>query len=198
MPRRVDITNTLVHFVSAETNAEALETLWRIIQERRLRGSNRLIKGGYRCVCFTETPVELVTGTLMEAERTGHRYKPFGIAVTKPWLFELGGRPVIYGPAEQFDELPEPMRWRHMRYEPSGTEVVDFTWEREWRLLADSLALDPQHASLILPNREAFNVIASRHDNEEATRYEIELFEGGELYADWPRPFPWSAQLVDT
>jgi hypothetical protein len=200
VPRRADITQTLVHFVSAESNAAALGTLWRIVSERRILGSTRLIKGEYPCVCFTETPVELVAETLLEAEDTQHRYKPFGIAVQKRWLFAQSGRPVIYGPPDQFEQLPEPMRWRHMRYDPTAAPPVDFTWEREWRLNAEALAIAPDNAELIVPDRRAFDELESLHDAEELERFEVERWELEQINhgeaATPPMRFLWGAHWL--
>ena len=79
------------------------------------------------------------------------RYKPFGVMVSKSWLFERAGRPVIYQPESEFDLLHETQRFRHKEYDPPS---VDFTWEREWRIRTDALELDPGAVSLVVPNRE--------------------------------------------
>ena len=39
---------------------------------------------------------------------------------------------MIYQPEADFDLLPQELRWRHVRFELTGEQVVDFTWEREW------------------------------------------------------------------
>jgi hypothetical protein len=190
MPARADITQYLVHFVSAESKPKAFQTLWAIINEKRLLGTARLIRGRYPCICFTETPLELIRDTLLEAERTGHRYMPYGIAVLKAWLFDQGGRPVIYGPREEFDQLPKEMQWRHMRYEPTATPPVDFLWEREWRVNAEALTIYPWQAALIVPDHFAEQELHSRHDRSERIRYDGEELAYGE-YAKPPEPFPW-------
>jgi hypothetical protein len=45
MHARRDITDNLVHFTRADSNAQAFDTLWKIICEGRLLASGRLIKG---------------------------------------------------------------------------------------------------------------------------------------------------------
>jgi hypothetical protein len=90
----------------------------------------------------------------------GVRYKPFGVMVGKEWLFEQGGRPVIYQPASEFELLHERQRFRHVRYEPP---TVDFTWEREWRVETDRLELDPARVSLVVPDRKWERWAQSRH-----------------------------------
>jgi hypothetical protein len=95
------------------------------VYERRILGSDTKIRGSWKCVCFTEAP-----------ENTFHqvlgKYKPFGIQVPKTWLFSQGGRPVIYQAGAEYELLPEPLEWRHMRYEPNTNPPFDFSWEREW------------------------------------------------------------------
>jgi len=47
---------------------------------------------------------------------------------------------VIYQTDNDFNILPEELRWRHVRYEPAGDQAIDFTWEREWRMHCDEWA----------------------------------------------------------
>jgi hypothetical protein len=86
------------------------------------------------------------------------RYEPYGIAVTKLWLFEKGGRPVIYDHPDAFDLLPESQQYRFMKYDPING--IDFTWEREWRIRTDSLELDPAQTLVVVPSSsEAFELV---------------------------------------
>ena len=133
MPRD-DITKYLVHWTKGANYDEAFDTLRSIVFERRLRGSNCQIRGGWNCVCFTEAP----EGSFHQVIG---RYKPFGIQVPKAWLFERGGRPVIYETNAEYDVLPDEIKWRHVRYEPSADPPFDFSWEREWRIQVDELPL---------------------------------------------------------
>lgn len=75
--------------------------------------------------------------------------------VTKRWLFAKGGRPVIYGPATDFDELPEAFHYRHVRFWLGDEYDVDHTAEREWRILINELPLPPEHVTLVVPDRAA-------------------------------------------
>jgi len=158
---RRDLGNLVVHWTHKEykdpltegpdVQATAFEVLCNILEERTLRGSTGFIRGGYACVCFTEAPVSELTTLFRISELSSEArpaYEPFGIAVNKVWLFERGGRPVIYQPDNEFDLLPDSLRWRHCRYEPDRDleKAVDFTWEREWRIRTDALTLDPEEA----------------------------------------------------
>jgi hypothetical protein len=80
-------------------------------------------------------------------------YAPFGVMVPKRWLFALGGRPVIYQPDDEYDVLPDSVKWRHVRYDPDAQPPVDFTWEREWRIRAAELAIDPATAAIVVAEK---------------------------------------------
>src|SRR6266516_3972805 len=139
--KRDDISDYVVHFIKGDTFDHAFETLRKILKEMRLLGGTGYIKGGYRCVCFSEAPVHHLGSALTRPTVHGVRYRPFGVVVSKSWLFARGGRPVIYRPDEEFLSLPDRMRWRHVRYEPAADPPIDFSWEREWRVKTDIAAL---------------------------------------------------------
>jgi hypothetical protein len=79
---------------------------------------------------------------------------PFGVMVSKQWLFAKGGRPVIYQPSGELDLLPESLRWRHKDFNEPGNPKNDYTWEREWRIEIDALKLEPKECTLIVPDRD--------------------------------------------
>jgi len=155
---RDDLTNSLVHLTKgtgsdpAKHRAEAVETLENILTEKALRGGTGFIKGGYRCVCFSEAPISKLSYLLAAKDSAGFKYQPYGVMVQKKWLFERGGRPVIYGPEGEFSQLPEEMKYRHVRFW-LGDYTVDHTWEREWRLRADKLDLASSEITVVIPDR---------------------------------------------
>lgn len=168
---RPDISDKLIHFTRGRDEEEAYWNLCSIIQDRAIRGGNLrdLIKGGYNCVCFTETPLSaLKLGFLDNLDRT--RYQPFGVMYEKAHVFLQGGRPVIYQSDSEFYELPENKRWRHMRYEPvvipPATNVIDFTWEREWRVQCESFEVRPSSAILVFPNRHWLRIFLETHETQ--------------------------------
>jgi hypothetical protein len=163
---RRDLGSMLFHFTRAapaeggNRTRTAYENLESILKERRLRGAAGAIKGGHKCVCFTEAPITEMAALfnlsrISAGDQMKPRYEPFGIAVPKKWLFERGGRPVIYQPVNEYAALPAEMQYRHVSYDPvSG---IDFTWEREWRIRTDSLVLEPRHTLVVVPDAsEAF------------------------------------------
>jgi len=130
MAGRFDISEKLIHFTGGESPDDAFARLRAIIRDGRLVAGNRMIRGGYRCVCFTEAPLAAFAPAFVRLFPFT-RYSQFGLMFEKKWIYECGGRPVIYQPDSDFHLLPEQLRWRHVRFEPIGEQVVDFTWERE-------------------------------------------------------------------
>lgn len=174
---RRDLGNLLFHFTRkpesdfvrverpggySEMTASASAVLNEILHDGALIGTNTWTRG-YNCVCFGEAPIQefnsifsLVDMAASEKERP--RYEPYGIAVTKEWLFQQGGRPVIYDHPDAFELLPEGHRYRHVPYDP--TRGIDYTWEREWRIRSEKLALDPKYTLAVVPTAdEAFELV---------------------------------------
>jgi hypothetical protein len=149
---RDDLSNKLIHLTRGNSFDDAAATFTKIVTEKRLLGGTGCIKGRFTCVCFSEAPLSKLTTILANPMAHGMRYKPFGVMLDKTWLFEQGGRPVIYQPDSECELLIPEQRWRHVRYEPQNG--IDFTWEREWRIHADELALDPMVTTFVIPNRD--------------------------------------------
>ncbi|MFZ2362416.1 MAG: hypothetical protein WA040_23960 [Anaerolineae bacterium] len=160
---RNDLSDYLIHFTKGDSLEAAFVCLRKIMAERRLLGSNSLIKGGYSCVCFSEAPLTALQNGLMNPQFYS-QYSPFGVLVHKYWLFQQGGRPVIYQPDDEFSVLPESHRWRHVRYEPPK---IDFSWEREWRIPCVSLSFDQSTASIVVPNTEWAQYMVQLHEQEQ-------------------------------
>lgn len=188
---RTDLSSLLFHWTSGDSEQEALNSLYSIILERKIRGSNKKIKGLYNCVCFTETPVT-------HFDFNGGRYWPFGISVSKKHVFSEGGRPVIYQPEYEFALLPEELRWRHMRYEPDSEPPIDFTWEREWRIHETEFILTPQETNIIVLNKESANTLEIQFEIDEWSRYSWECVGYGETLAEYPQPLIYSIKIIPT
>jgi len=141
--------------------AEAVRVLMKILNDKKLLGGTGNIKGSYNCICFTETPVAQLALSL--ADRAAHqfKYRALGIMFDKVWAFEHGARPAIYQTDEEYALLPQPLQYRHVRYEPSNK--VDFTWEREWRLRATELPFAPDDVTVIVPARQWADILIKTH-----------------------------------
>lgn len=196
---RPDITDDLVHFIRSKTVLDALAVLQTILGEGLLRGGDRAIRGGHRCVCFSEAPIEYLGDAVTRSDATP-RYQPFGIIVEKRWLFAEGGRPVIYQPDGDYVRLPEDLRWRHVRYEPLREPPVDFTWEREWRIQIDELPIDPHCARVVVPRQGVAEELVAEHEYEEfwGAQWRVQVEGMEEQIADMLREdFPWEIVVID-
>lgn len=103
---RTDISPYLIHFTKDTSTDLAFQRLQKILEDGFLIGGSEFIKGKYKCVCFSETPETQIEKGLVNP-RNYSRYSPFGILVSKKWLFSQGGRPVIYQPEEEYEYLSE-------------------------------------------------------------------------------------------
>jgi hypothetical protein len=183
---RDDLSDKLIHLVKGNSYDEVVSTFTKILNERRLLGGTGCIRGGYRCVCFSEAPISKLGIILANPDVHGMRYRGFGIMVEKIWLFKCGGRPVIYQPDSEFDLLPESHRFRHVRYEPDTG--VDFSWEREWRIRTDELSIRPDDVTAIVPNRDWIYGALREHTRVLADRARR---TGGSIGAESTAVFPW-------
>ena len=158
--RRTPVELVTPGFPSPPPPKTAFEVLIQILAEGKLRGGTGFVKGSYKCVCFTESPISEI-GALFALSAANPinnlpRYEPYGIAVKKEWLYEKKGRPVIYQHSQEFALLPPAIQWRHVRYEPP---YVDLTWEREWRVCAEELTITPNDVLVVVPTaKEAHSI----------------------------------------
>jgi len=191
MARRFDISDKLIHFTAGEALEDAFDRLGAIVREGRLIGGSRMIRGGYRCISFTEAPLAAFAPAFMR-QFPFTRYSPFGLMFEKNWVFERGGRPVIYQPESDFDLLPEDLRWRHVRFEPTREIAIDWTWEREWRIRCDELAFTPAEAVIVVPDEQWAHQLRRIHDAHQDMI--VELYAeavDADIAEIWREQFPW-------
>ena len=83
---------------------------------------------------------------------TKHRYSMFGLRFAKTFLYQAGGRPVIYGKTSELkDMLPSSEYWRIVDMELDDNQrLVDWSHEREWRIKGD-LEFDYSDIEIIVP-----------------------------------------------
>jgi len=190
---RPNISAHLIHFTKGVGLEGAYATLRKILSERRLVAGYRFIKGKHKCVCFSEAPLASLSNGLVNEDYYS-KYSPFGIMVSKEWLFRQGGRPVIYQTESDYEELPISHQWRHVRYElRENFEWTDFTWEREWRIRLDELAFDPSVARIIVPSNEWAHRLERDHDYEDGfTVMQYSLVVGHEIAEAYRDAFEWT------
>ena len=146
----------LAHFTRASEKSSAMDNLIRILGTRMIRGATRMVRGNRRAVCLFDAPLTELGRVLTPGNR--RRYEPFGVAVDKRYAFSIGARPVIYMPHNEATAiLASEEMWRVVSIEMSRTALVDWTFEREWRLLGD----------LPLEAKSSVALVKNWHDAEE-------------------------------
>ncbi|MBI2838851.1 MAG: hypothetical protein HYX75_11075 [Acidobacteria bacterium] len=122
-----------------DDHRDAGGALRRILSERTIRASGRLMPGRCPMVSFTALPPGEV-GRLMKWRTGLHRWtvRPYGVAVRRAVLEAIGARPVSYLASADIQRLPEAERLFSQKHEPPAT---DWAGEIEWRLRGD-LRLD--------------------------------------------------------
>ena len=182
--QRDDLSNKLIHFTKG-TDQEAADIFLKIINESRLLGGKGFIRGGYPCVCLTESPVAKIAYIFANKHLLKVDYAPFGVMVDKTWLWNKGGRPVIYQSEEEYELLHTSQKYRHKRYEPDNG--IDFTWEREWRIRTTEIPLEPKETTLIVPNRTWVDWLIKGHTNSVQWRV-MAAGSAGHFYVE---SYPW-------
>lgn len=118
----------------------ALDTLVRIISERRVRSGSGMVRGREPVVSWSSLPPSGFRA-LRRWNRSLVRWtvEPYGIAVSRDFLRELGAKPAIYGRDSTYALLPEHEKFRFQLKSSAGAAA--WKTEREWRSRGD-LELD--------------------------------------------------------
>jgi len=152
---REDISDYLFHFTNGKN---ARDTLEKITKEKCLRDVNN--RG---VICFTEAPLLSLTNMFKLFEQFENpMYAPFGIALKKKVLFDLGARNVIYGLADEKRYLHNSIKWRFEEYEPSRK---DFAWLREWRVPLKTIQLTIDNSFVITKTKKDLHKLTFNEDN---------------------------------
>ncbi|MBI5761174.1 MAG: hypothetical protein HZA46_21835 [Planctomycetales bacterium] len=156
-----------------DADHSALGTLIRIVTQRRLRASNRLIRGGHGVVSFTAVPlVELASLHRYRGHLARWDFEPYGICLRREWLERRGARRVLYGGEAEWGLTPtvdqpffqcvrelDRVTWNG----GAPPDTIDWSAEREWRHLGDLDLSDvtPNDVLLFVPTRDAAQRLAS-------------------------------------
>jgi hypothetical protein len=196
--KRPDITDDLVHFIRGASLAESFRVLTKILAEQSLTGGAGFIRGGHRCVCFSEAPVDYLGFALERSLPSQRPYQPVGILLAKEWLFRRGGRPVIYQPDAEYDLLVDEQKWRHVRYDPAAEARVDFSWEREWRIRIDALEFEPNEVQVVVPSREVARWLHNEHARDESYNEQMHTIIFDQMTA-WQlrKDFTWTLRVLE-
>ncbi|MGC8605553.1 MAG: hypothetical protein ACP5VS_17950, partial [Desulfomonilaceae bacterium] len=136
-----------------------LETLKRILLERKIRASSKWSRGSTPVVSFTETAPDQFN--LIHKWRRGlmrHTFEPFGIAFVSEALLDKGVKKVIYGSNGDFKDLSQDAK---AFFQLSSSSCGEWTPEAEWRLVGDLDFGDmrPSDWFIIVPNDQSARIL---------------------------------------
>lgn len=193
---RRDISEHLVHLTRKNYDLSAKKVLLKIMYNGKLIGGNGFIKSKDRCICFSEAPITEIAMLLKANEATFNsnsrpRYEPYGVVVPKEWFYQKGGCPVIYQSGSDYHYLSREIRYKHVRFELNNN--IDFTWEREWRLKADELILDPKQVTFIVNKSEDIHDLQYGHFSN--MKYAVAVL--GDDAHQYIEQFPWKIISLD-
>lgn len=139
---RADLVARITHLTRGDNDDHAFEMLWKILLDKKLIGSgkNGFVVGGNRAVCFQEVPLYSIVENLLfeDTLKDNNRYSWFGLRFNKVRMYEKGARPVLYGKTEELKRiLPPSDYWRIVHLDLEERNVIDWSHEREWRILGD-------------------------------------------------------------
>ena len=150
---RKDLSTWLWHFVRRDVNQA--ETVRAILDGKRLKAMQADHVSKAWVLCFTEAPLsECVRQDRVLADSAYTLFSLFGVGFRRRWLWAKGALPVIYQPNTRLDELPEKQKWRHVEFDLSKPNPVDFTWQREWRLNKVELEFSEKDVVLVIPDTD--------------------------------------------
>ena len=130
----------ITHLTRGNDADDAFKNLWKILVDKKLNGSGNsgFINGERKAVCLQELPLSAIAENLRYEEILSDkiRYSPFGVRFHKMFIYNKGGRQVIYENKEIMKKLlPENEYWRIVDLDLTDPKsFVDWTNEREWRV----------------------------------------------------------------
>lgn len=184
---RTDLSGFVYHLTKVDLDddgnriMEATERLVKIIKERKLNGSTTqsgFITGNRKAICFQDAPLSGIAQNVVHEREFKKelgdkvRYVGVGLAFPKSYIFQQGGRPVMYEKKETAKKiLPKDEWWRIVDFDLTNKEnIIDWTHEREWRLPADEFNFDLTKVVILLPNGERYKEFIERLPSEDLTQ----------------------------
>lgn len=144
--RRSDFSCGLVHLTKGNKDLSAIQVLIKILKEKKLNGGTGYIHGKIPVVCFQDVPLQSLSENILyeqtlheDEDETETRYSAFGLRFSKEFIYQHGGRPVLYEQKDiAKDLLDEDEHWRIVCLDLGDpNNIIDWTHEREWRIKGD-------------------------------------------------------------
>lgn len=159
---RMDLSSRLTHLTKGVDKDDAFNNLINILEEKKIKGSSK--KKGFICgeipaVCLQDAPLSAIAENLQyeevlrKEENQKVRYLGFGIRFQKNFIYQQGGRPVIYDDTDKAKMyLLKNEWWRIVKLDLSNSNsVVDWMHEREWRVPKD-IIFNYSQCEVIVPS----------------------------------------------
>ena len=179
---RGDLSQRLIHLTRDLNEVSGEERFKQIMESKQINGGSNDIRGGYKCICFSEAPISEL-GQIIAKNDSEIRYSPFGFMFSKDYLYKIGARPVIYQSHEEYDLLNDEIKYKHVKFDLSNSKKMDWSWEREWRLKTDKLIITPEDVTLIVPNRQFIEDLKDKNYETNIAYSIIELWAAERF--DW-------------
>ena len=123
-------------FRSPRKDHREVASLRRILATGHIFAGNDLTRDPRPVVCFSDvTFEELKELRTFRPHLSRWDFEPFGVAIRKNWLIDQGAAAVVYGDEMVWESLPDDQRAFFQLNDPKGK--VDWSVEREWRILGD-------------------------------------------------------------
>lgn len=185
--RRSDLSSQLVHLTrSTVIDGNAIgpvDVLTRILLECRISASTTdtgFIVGEVPATCFQDAPVYAIAQNIYAEQQYREavpdakvRYVGVGLMFNKVYVYQQGGRPVLYEDTERAKALlPEDEWWRIVRFNLTDeNNMVDWTHEREWRV-PGGFDFELDEVTVLLPSKFGFDRFVH---NCESHKHEVDI-----------------------
>ena len=128
-------------FQNSRRNHNELSSLCRILAARKILASHDLTRDRRAVVCFSNLSIrDLPKRRVFRPHLSRWDFEPYGIAIDRALMSQLGAKPVYYGEESEWESLA-PEQQPYFQLKQSRSEKIDWQTEREWRILGD-LPLD--------------------------------------------------------
>jgi hypothetical protein len=145
--------------IQALTPAERLDN---ILWEQRILGFAPFgAAADQPMVCFSESPLDHLQWLLHS-----RGWPPWGVVLSRQWVFTAGGGPVWYARPGQYETLARTQWQWAVRFETTSGRRSDWVHEREWRI-----PVRPDEPALRLTSGAIIAVLAAGPGWQPSTRY---------------------------
>ena len=170
--KRNDLSPYLFHYTKGD---DALEILKLIISEMKLK--SKLDR-----VCFTEAPLTSSISLFkyfqsfqptLNNPNFKPMFQPYGIGISRDFLFQKGARPLIYGTLEELKLIPDELQWRCLLL---NFNCYDFSWLREWRIHSEEFDFSTCKDEIIViaPTKDELTYLVGDENFDVDFSYEYE------------------------